>query len=236
MVSKLRLCRATQSASASASATVIMASTSTASCSPKIKVEVIGSKPSASPKGLGRSPTIAFPGAVKTFTLSVFEATGAVTRVVSFRSFCPPLDSPFDARALRTAIHLCQRTSRRRFSPNQNSTQPDPFEGTIHCHSKLVPVKNNVDKVMFLCYLLSCWIDPPSRPERRGLPSVPSNLPLLQHSTKTPSFVFNRLRTLLNSQFRISLIFSVHCALFAKNTRGWGYPSILKSPISHSPR
>src|ERR1700677_850873 len=83
MVCKLRLCKATQSASASASATVNIASTSTASCSPKIKVEVIGSKPSASPKGLGRSPTIAFPGAVKTLTLSVFDATGSVVLVVS---------------------------------------------------------------------------------------------------------------------------------------------------------
>src|SRR5271169_558183 len=81
MVSKLQLCRATQSARASASATVIIASTSTASCSPKIKVDVIGSKPSASPKGLGRSPTIAFPGAVKTFTLSV----------VSFSPFVPSI-------------------------------------------------------------------------------------------------------------------------------------------------
>src|SRR5579872_3097148 len=87
MVSRLRLCRATQSARALASATVPIASTNTASYSPKIKVDVIGSKPSASPKGLGRSPTIVFPGAVKTFTLSVFKATGAVTRVVSFSSF-----------------------------------------------------------------------------------------------------------------------------------------------------
>jgi hypothetical protein len=55
--------------------TVVIASTSTASCSPKIKVDVIESKPSASPKGFGRSPTVAFPGAAKTFTLSVFEAT-----------------------------------------------------------------------------------------------------------------------------------------------------------------
>src|ERR1700733_3428390 len=71
MVSRLRLCSATQSARASASATVVIASTSTASYSPKIKVDVIGSKPKASPKGFGRSPTIAFPGAVKTLTLSV---------------------------------------------------------------------------------------------------------------------------------------------------------------------
>src|ERR1700734_2837977 len=84
MVSRLRLCRAIQSARASASATVVIASTSTASYSPKIKVEVIGSKPSASPKGLGRSPTIVFPGAVKTFTPRVFDATGGVTRVASF--------------------------------------------------------------------------------------------------------------------------------------------------------
>src|SRR5271154_397603 len=91
MVSKLRLCRATQSARDSASATVVIASTSTASCSPKIKVDVIGSKPSGSPKGFGRSPTIAFPGAVKTFTLSVFDATGAVTRVVSFSPFVPSI-------------------------------------------------------------------------------------------------------------------------------------------------
>src|SRR5450755_1412067 len=73
MVSRLRLCRATQSARASASATVVIASTSTASASPKIKVDVIGSKPSASPKGFGRSPTIGFPGAVKTLTPRVFD-------------------------------------------------------------------------------------------------------------------------------------------------------------------
>jgi hypothetical protein len=60
-----------QSARASASATVVIASTSTASFSPKINVDVIGSKPSASPKAFGGSPTIGFPGAVKTFTLSV---------------------------------------------------------------------------------------------------------------------------------------------------------------------
>src|SRR6202044_309878 len=84
MVSRLRLCRATQSARAPASATVIIASTSTASCSPKIKVDVIGSKPSASPKGFGRSPTIVFPGAVKTLTLSVFGVTGLVMCLVSW--------------------------------------------------------------------------------------------------------------------------------------------------------
>src|SRR5580658_4970640 len=92
MVSKLRLCSATQSARASASATVVMASTSTASCSPKIRVDVIGSKPSASPNGLGRSPTIGFPGAVKTFTLSILDATGAVTAVLSFGPFGTPFD------------------------------------------------------------------------------------------------------------------------------------------------
>src|ERR1700677_4760792 len=99
MVSRLRLCSATQSARASASATVVIASTSTASYSPKIKVDVIGSKPSASPKGFGRSPTIAFPGAVKTFTPSVFDATGAVTRVVSFSPFLTSIGTPFDVRA-----------------------------------------------------------------------------------------------------------------------------------------
>jgi hypothetical protein len=67
---------------------LIIASTSTASYSPKIKFDVIGSKPSASPKGFGRSPTMTFPGAVKTFTLSVFVATGVVTRVVSFQCIC----------------------------------------------------------------------------------------------------------------------------------------------------
>src|ERR1700735_2315989 len=74
MVSRLRWCRAIQSARASASATVPIASTSTASYSPKIKVEVIGSKPNGSPKGLGRSPTMVFPGAVKTFTLSLVNS------------------------------------------------------------------------------------------------------------------------------------------------------------------
>jgi hypothetical protein len=90
MVSRLRLCRAIQPARASASATVPIASTSTASYSPKIKVDVIGSKPRGSPKGFGRSPTMTFPGAVKTLTLSVLDAPGAVTRVVSFGAFVPP--------------------------------------------------------------------------------------------------------------------------------------------------
>src|SRR5580700_8983811 len=99
MVSKLRLCRAIQPARASASATVPIASTSTASYSPKIKVEVIGSKPSGSPKGFGRSPTMTFPGAVKTFTLSVFVATGAVTRVVSFSAFVPSIWHSFRRQA-----------------------------------------------------------------------------------------------------------------------------------------
>src|ERR1700733_9563754 len=99
MVSRFRLCSAIQSASASASATVVMASTSTASCSPKINVDVAGSKPSGSPKGLGRSPTIAFPGAVKTFTLSVLDTTGAVTRVPLSVLLCRPSGTPFDVRA-----------------------------------------------------------------------------------------------------------------------------------------
>src|SRR5271156_3845297 len=112
MVSRLRLCRATQSAIASASATVVIASTSIALYSPKIKVDVIGSKPSGSPKSFGRSPTIAFPGAVKTFTLSVFEPSlfdpgvfaatgaGAVMRVVSFGPFVPAIWPSFDVRAI----------------------------------------------------------------------------------------------------------------------------------------
>src|SRR5271156_1819412 len=87
MVSRLRLCSATQSARASASATVVMASTSTASYSPKIRVDVIGSKPSVSPKGFGRSPTITFPGAVKTLTPSVFDLRGAVMCLVSLTVF-----------------------------------------------------------------------------------------------------------------------------------------------------
>src|SRR5580704_12242971 len=93
MVSRFRLCSPIQSASASASATVVMASTSTASCSPKINVDVAGSKPSGSPKGFGRSPTIGFPGAVKTFTLSVLDVMGAVMCVVSLSS----CDTPFYA-------------------------------------------------------------------------------------------------------------------------------------------
>src|SRR5579863_2861602 len=102
MVSRLRLCRAIQSASASASATVPIASTSTASYSPKIRVDVIGSKPNASPKGLGRSPTMVFPGAVKTFTLSVFDATGVVARVVSFDPFAPSIWYSFRCQSERS--------------------------------------------------------------------------------------------------------------------------------------
>jgi hypothetical protein len=75
------------------------ASTNTASFSPNIKVDVIGSNPSASPKGFGRSPTIAFPGAVKAFTLRLLE-TGMVTRGASFDPFVPPtLELPFDLGA-----------------------------------------------------------------------------------------------------------------------------------------
>src|SRR5579864_1740140 len=99
MVSRLRLCRATQSARASASATVPIASTSTASCSPKINVDVAGSKPSASPKGFGRSPTIAFPGAVKTFTPSEFGATGGLTAIASFGPFFSSTCCSFRFRA-----------------------------------------------------------------------------------------------------------------------------------------
>src|ERR1700761_1409940 len=83
MVSRLRLCRAIQSARASASATVVIASTSTASYSPKIKVDVIGSKPSGSPKGFGRSPTITFPGAGNTLTPSVLDVMAEVICVAS---------------------------------------------------------------------------------------------------------------------------------------------------------
>src|SRR5207247_74025 len=95
MASKLRLCRAIQSARASASATVVIGSTSTASYSPKIKVDVIGSKPNASPKGFGRSPTIAFPGAVKTLTLSV----------VSFSPFVPSIWFSFRCNIRNADIH-----------------------------------------------------------------------------------------------------------------------------------
>src|SRR5271155_4612072 len=65
----------------------ILASAGSASFSRKIKVDVIGSKPSASPKAHGRSPTIAFPGPVKTFTLSLPEAARMVARVASFSPF-----------------------------------------------------------------------------------------------------------------------------------------------------
>src|SRR5579863_1119468 len=103
MVSRLRLCSEIQSARASASATVVIASTSTASYSPKIKVDVIGSKPSGSPKGFGRSPTIGFPGAVKTFTLSAFDVAGAVTRVLSFGPFVPPIWRSFRWQSVSSA-------------------------------------------------------------------------------------------------------------------------------------
>src|SRR5580692_11299928 len=99
MVSRLRLCSAIQAARASASATVPIASTSTASYSPKTKVDVIGSKPSASPKGFGRSPTIAFPGAVKTFTLSEVGATGGLRGMASFSPFLSSTWCSFRFRA-----------------------------------------------------------------------------------------------------------------------------------------
>src|SRR5580698_2874507 len=120
MVSKLRLCRATQSARASASATVPIASTSTASYSPKIKVDVIGSNPSGSPKGFGRSPTIVFPGAVKTFTLSVFEATCAVMLALSFSPFVPSIWFPFLMSELDT------------YGPEGLKQHPQPFKTECH--------------------------------------------------------------------------------------------------------
>src|ERR1700733_9564757 len=142
MVSRLRLCRATQSARASASATVVIASTSTASCSPNIKVEVIGSKPSASPKGFCRSPTMAFPGAVKTFTLSVFDSSSAVRPAPSFSPFVLSTsksffisDSSFVSSVRKTmsghqqdlpaAALLCQRLSLGRFTEWQFQTDRD---------------------------------------------------------------------------------------------------------------
>jgi hypothetical protein len=50
-----------------------------------------------------RSPTIAFPGAVKMFTLSVLDATGAVTRVVSFCPFVAPI---FYSPRCQSDLHL----------------------------------------------------------------------------------------------------------------------------------
>jgi hypothetical protein len=43
---------------------------------------------------------------------------------------------------------------------------------------------------------------------------------LLRIAAKTRPFLFNSLRTLLNSQFLRSLLFCWNCALFAKNTGG----------------
>src|SRR3984893_14458496 len=53
----LSLYRPTQFARALASAAIVISSTRTASYSPKMKVNVMGSMPTASPKRLGRSPT-----------------------------------------------------------------------------------------------------------------------------------------------------------------------------------
>src|ERR1700723_2499368 len=120
MVSRLRLCRAIQSARAAASATVVIASTSTASASPKIKVDVIGSKPSASPRGFGRSPTIGFPGAVKTFTPSVLDPTGAV----SFSPFVPPIWNFHSMLEQMTA----QRKVARRATTSPLDERIDPYQ------------------------------------------------------------------------------------------------------------
>ena len=76
------------------------ASTSTTSYSPKTKVDVIRSKPRASPKGIGRSPSMLFPRAVKTFALSVIDATGATARVVYF--------SPFVRSIWRSLLCQCE--------------------------------------------------------------------------------------------------------------------------------
>src|SRR5271155_1406070 len=47
---------------------------------------------------------------------------------------------------------------------------------------------------------------------------------LFDPAQKTRSFVFKHLHTLFNSQFRVSLLFCCGCALFGKNTPGWGFP------------
>src|ERR1700721_2335877 len=57
---------------------LIIASTSTTSYSPKIKVHVIGSKPSASPKGSGRSPTITAAG-IRTSTTTDWLPNAGIT-------------------------------------------------------------------------------------------------------------------------------------------------------------
>jgi hypothetical protein len=90
---------ATEFARASDSATVVIASTSSASYSLKIKVELIGSKPSASPKSPARSATIAFPGRKKR-SHQAGSRRQARSRAWSLSvHLCRPFGSPFDVRA-----------------------------------------------------------------------------------------------------------------------------------------
>src|ERR1700722_772294 len=75
IVLRLRWCSSIQRASASASSAVVRVSTRTASFSPKIRVEVVASHAIGGPHGRGRSPTMAFSGAVKTLTFSAAVMT-----------------------------------------------------------------------------------------------------------------------------------------------------------------
>ena len=92
---RLRLCSAIQSARASASATVPIASTSTASCSPKIKVDVIGSKPSGFAEGLWPLADHSLSRGGKNVHASVFDATARQLGPV----FCRPFGTPFNVGA-----------------------------------------------------------------------------------------------------------------------------------------
>ena len=97
VVSKLRLCRATQSAGEPRPQPLSpLRPPAPRRTRRRSKSRWIGSKPSGSPKGFGRSPTMTFPGAVKTsHALSVFVATGGVTGLVSFSPFVPPIRDSF---------------------------------------------------------------------------------------------------------------------------------------------
>jgi hypothetical protein len=52
---------------------------------------------------------------------------------------------------------------------------------------------------------------------------------------KTSPFIFSTLRTLFNSQFRPSPFLCSRCALFAKNTRGWGAHSTSSQSFQDPP-
>ena len=133
-----------------------------------------------------------------------------------------PIDNTIFPRYYRECSRLTAEGSRPSHALTPTQQWPPPrFTLTLEGPSSQPvprPIRPHPNSVSLpLCFLTSA--------SRLPLPHhFVATLPHSSASTqKTRSRLFNDLHTLLNSQFRASLLFCASYALFAKNTRGWGY-------------